>query len=75
MVVWRLLCLKVDVYKRQVVNPVSDNETGSSEFWGTIMFLISAAALVIGAEPKVLEMTEEAEVYVYDWYNLSLIHI
>lgn len=33
-----------------VVNPVSDNETGSSEFWGTIMFLISAAALVIGAE-------------------------
>lgn len=32
------------------VNPVSDNETGSSEFWGTIMFLISAAALVIGAE-------------------------
>lgn len=33
-----------------IVNPVSDNETGSSEFWGTIMFLISAAALVIGAE-------------------------
>jgi hypothetical protein len=28
-----------------IVNPVSDNETGSSEFWGTIMFLISVGFL------------------------------
>ena len=44
-----------------VINPVSENETGSSEFWGTVITLISSASLIIGAEALRKEQMQSSE--------------